>query len=91
MAITVGTAAQKTVQNAMSKSSKSETHSASTQARSETHSQSDTHARTAKNALAKAALTPAIRQAAQLVAGPLGEVAVTMAAGAVGALLDTRA
>jgi hypothetical protein len=86
MTITVGAAAQKAVQTQAQagKSAQSQEQSH----KSETQPQSN---REGRNAVAKAALTPALRQAAQLVAGPLGEVAVTMAAGAVGALLDTRA
>lgn len=82
MAITVGAAAQQTVQALAqeNRSAKSQTQSADTQSGGGE-----------RNAAVRATLTPALKQAAHLVAGPLGEVAVTMAAGAVGALLDTRA
>lgn len=81
MAITIGAAAQQAVQTQAQADQPS-------QVRSEAHSHAD---RDGRNLTIKTALTPAIRQAAQIVAGPLGEVAVKMAAGAVGALLDTRA
>lgn len=82
MSITVGAAAQQAVQTQAQagRSAKQEAQGADARAGHEGGS-----------AAVKVALTPAIRQVAQLVAGPLGEVAVTMAAGAVGALLDTRA
>jgi hypothetical protein len=93
MGITVGAAALKAVQTSPGQSSKAETQSRGPQAKSEAHSQAA--GGDEKNAVMKAALTPVLtpvlRQAAQIVAGPLGEVAVAMAAGAVGALLDTRA
>lgn len=84
MAITVGPAAHKAVQ-AQSQQAQGKSAKSQTQARH----QPERESRSAT--VLKAALTPALKQAAQLAAGPVGEVAVKMAAGAVGALLDTKA
>lgn len=90
MTITVGAAARNAVQAQARepKPAKAQAQSTDAQAGSEAQPQAG---RQEKKSAANVALTPALRQAVQLVAGPLGEVAVTMAAGAVGALLDTRA
>lgn len=82
MAITVGAAAHQTAQ----------TQAQSAKSQAQTQTQSQPHAsKEGKNVSVKSALAPAIKQVAQLAAGPVGQVAVQVAAGAVGALLNTKA